>query len=76
LARLTGTERAAGPPLEKGQTYRFAFAQVAGGEIIGKVLEVPAGGWVKVEVRKADKPTASWVNLALVATVTTGADEK
>ena len=59
-----------GPPLEPGKTYRLTLARAGGGELVGKAPAAPAGGWVRVEVRRGDKRVASWVNLGAVEVVT------
>ena len=61
--------------LEVGKSYRFGM-NGPGADISGKVLEILAGTWVKLEIRKNNKATSSWLNLAVVATVRLEQDEK
>src|SRR5262245_32072695 len=75
LARIQEANRRPGrPSLEVGKTFRFSFGQQQRGDLEGKVLEEPAGNWVKVQVRKGDTSVTSWVNLTAVAVVTAAKD--
>jgi hypothetical protein len=73
---IGGRPAPAKPLLERDKSYRFTLARGQGGDIVGKVLEPPAGDWVKLQVRTGDKSTVSWVNLAAVAVITAEAGEK
>jgi hypothetical protein len=81
-AKLEKVPRAATPPakterrpsglgsfLEKGKTYRFDFGNPQTGHLVGKVLDAPADGWVKIESRQGGKKIASWVNLRNVFSI-------